>query len=283
VATGQLFNEVLQHYALERLLFRLSKSDQVGRFVLKGALLLRVWGLTSVRATRDIDLLGQTSNEAGSISAIIQDVCTIAVEDDGLVFDAESVKVAQIAGDAEYEGLRVQFEGRLGNARIPMQIDIGFGDPITPAPVVTEYPTVLGMEAPRIRVYPPETAIAEKFQVMLYRGLLNSRMKDYFDVWALARSRRFEGAVLSEAILLTCESRGTAVVPSPVALSEEALLDADKQVQWMAFRRRIIPTAAPESFSEVVREVAAFLQPVAEALAAGVLLSGHWAPGGPWS
>ena len=217
-ATGQLFNELLLHYALERFLYRLSKSDQGNRFVLKGALLLRV-----------------------------------------------------------------QFAGKLGNARIPMQVDIGFGDPITPAPEVVEYPTVLGMDPPRIRVYPPETAIAEKFQVMLYRGLLNSRMKDYFDIWALARSMRFEGAVLSEAILRTCESRGTAMNSSPVALSEEALLDADKQVQWRAFHRRITPTAAPESFAKIVREVAAFLLPVAKALSAGARLSGHWAPGGPWS
>ena len=130
----QLFNEVLHRYALERFIYRLSQSDHVDKFVLKGALLLRVWRLSAIRATRDIDLLGQTSNDAESISEIVREWCEIAVEEDGLVFDAESVTVEPIAKDAEYEGLRAQFDGRLGNAKIPMQIDIGFGDPWLPDP-----------------------------------------------------------------------------------------------------------------------------------------------------
>ena len=148
---GRAFNELLQHYALERFLYRLSVSDHAHLFILKGALLLRAWRLSSVRPTRDIDLLGQTSNDVESIIARCRDLCQTPIDDDGLSFDHESLRATPIAGDAEYEGLRVEFEGRLGNARMPMRIDIGFGDQITPEPEEIEYPTVLGMDPPRLR------------------------------------------------------------------------------------------------------------------------------------
>lgn len=281
-ATGQTFNDLLQHYALERFLFRLSKSEHADRFVLKGALLLRVWHLSSIRPTRDIDLLGQTSNEVEAIEATVRDFCGTPVEDDGLSFDGASVRATPITEDADYEGLRVEFDGALGNARIAMQIDIGFGDRITPGPEEIDYPTVLGMEPPRLRAYPPETSIAEKFQVMLYRGVLNSRMKDYFDIWALAQSRSFDGTVLAEAVRATCERRDTPVDPAPVAFSNETMADRAKQAQWVAFRRRLRATDAPESFADVTTAVAKFLAPVAEAVAAGASFGRRWNPGGPW-
>ncbi|MCP3905198.1 MAG: nucleotidyl transferase AbiEii/AbiGii toxin family protein [Planctomycetes bacterium] len=282
-ASGRTFNDLLQHYALERFLFRLSKSAYADRFVLKGALLLRVWRLSSIRPTRDIDLLGEMSNEVEAIEATVRDVCEIPIEDDGLSFDGASVRATPITEDADYEGLRVEFDGALGNARIRMQIDIGFGDRITPGPEEIEYPTVLDMEPPRLRAYPPETSIAEKFQVMLYRGVLNSRMKDYFDIWTLARSRAFDGAVLAEAVRATCERRGTPVEAEPVAFSDEMMADRAKQAQWAAFRRRLRPTDAPESFADVVTAVARFLAPVAEAVAVGISLESRWEPGGPWA
>lgn len=281
-ASGQTFNDLLQHYGLERFLFRLSKSGHSERFVLKGALLLRVWRLSSIRPTRDIDLLGQMGNESEEIEAVIRDVCHTAVEDDGLIFDAVSVRAAPITEDAEYEGLRVECDGALGNARIGVQIDIGFGDRLTPGPDRIEYPTVLGMEPPRLLAYPPETSIAEKFQVMLYRGALNSRLKDYFDIWALAQSRSFDGAVLAEAMRATCERRSTVIDGDPAAFSAQFMADRAKQAQWSAFRRRIRSTDAPEAFAEVATAVTRFLAPVAGALATGVTFTQRWRPGGPW-
>jgi len=269
-ASGQVFNSLLQHYALERFIYRLSKSRHAGQFILKGALLLRVWGLPFARPTRDIDLLGRTRNEAALIAEIIREVCTTAVSDDGLSFDSATVSAAPIAEDAAYQGIRVELNGRLGNARIAMQIVIGFGDRITPAAKVIEYPSVLGMERPRIHAYPPETSIAEKFQIMLYRGTLNSRMKDFFDIWALAQSLTFEGSVLADAIRATCKQRKTPVDEHPVAFSELVLNDRSKQVQWAAFRRRLGGAEAPATFLEVASSAARFLDPVIAAVARGL-------------
>lgn len=282
-ASGERFNDLLQHYALERLLFRLAASPHRGRFILKGALMLRVWEVASIRPTRDIDLLGRTDNDPERIAAMVRDICGAPVEPDGLEFDPASVKVGRIAEEAEYDGVRVTFAGRLGNARIPMQIDIGFGDRVTPDPVEIEYPSVLGMAGARLIGYTPETTIAEKLHVMLQRGTLNSRMKDFFDIWALSRARSFDGRVLSLAVRSTCDQRETIVTASPPAFEPEALDDRQKAVQWTAFRRRLGSTDAPETFVEVGGSVAEFLRPVLEAVAAGRDLDRAWPPGGPWT
>lgn len=279
---GHEFNDLLHHFALERFIYRLSQSQYAGQFVLKGALLLRVWRLSSTRTTRDIDLLGRTGNAAEAITAIVQDVCRVAVTDDGLAFDPDSVRTAAITDDAEYAGLRVTFRGTLGNARIAMQIDIGFGDRITPEPQEIEYPSVLDMPTARILAYPPETSIAEKFHVMLQRGVLNSRMKDFFDLWALSEARAFEGPLLARAIRTTCRQRGTPVDPAPTAFTAKSTGDPSKRAQWAAFRRRLRDTDAPETFEEVATIVAGFLGPVAKAVADGDPFDRHWPPGGPW-
>jgi predicted nucleotidyltransferase component of viral defense system len=280
--SGQTFNDLLQHYALERFLYRLSVSPHASAFILKGALLLRVWGVSAIRPTRDIDLLGRTTNDPESIARIMREVCEMAVDDDGLTFDASTVRAERIADDAEYEGIRTLFDGRLGNARIRMQIDVGFGDRITPAPEAIEYPTVLGMARPRLRAYPPETSIAEKLHVMLQRGMLNSRMKDYFDIWSLSRSRSFDGRTLAEAITATCSRRNTPVDPEPVALSDRALVDPQNAAQWMAFVRRLPGTDAPPTFEAVGAAVAAFLVPLLRALAEQRTFDQVWSPPGPW-
>ncbi|MCA9296929.1 MAG: nucleotidyl transferase AbiEii/AbiGii toxin family protein [Phycisphaerales bacterium] len=281
--TAKPFNDLLQHYALERFLFRLSHSDFSSKFILKGALLLRVWEVSSIRPTRDIDLLGKTHNDLERVRSIIQQLCVATVNDDGMSFDAESIRAAFIAEDAEYEGIRIEFTGRLGNARIPMQIDIGFGDRVTPAPTIIEYPTVLASGPIRLLAYTPETTIAEKFQVMLSRGLLNSRMKDYFDIWALAKARQYDGQLLAEAIATTCTQRKTAVSQTPSALSKAMGDDEQRRIQWTAFRRRLQPTDAPESLDELVAAVARFLSPVANALATHAPFKHQWTPGGPWA
>ena len=280
---GQTFNEVLQHYALERFLYRLSISMHADQFILKGALLLRVWGLSSLRATRDIDLLGHTNNQVASVAEIMRSVCNVEALDDGLTFADDTVRAATITEDAEYEGVRVEFEGRLGNASIPMQVDIGFGDRVTPAPQQITYPSILGMASPKLRSYPPETSIAEKFQVMLQRGRLNSRMKDFFDIWSLARSRSFDGRVLSAAVRATCEHRQTPVQADPIAFTKDSVTDPSKAVQWRAFRARLRDSDCPQTFAEVAAEVARFLRPIATAIAAGTAFEGQWEAGGPWT
>ncbi|MBX3372605.1 MAG: nucleotidyl transferase AbiEii/AbiGii toxin family protein [Phycisphaeraceae bacterium] len=281
--SGERFNDLLQHYALERFLCRLAASPHRGRFILKGALMLRVWEIAAIRPTRDIDLLGRTANDPERIAVIVREVCIATVDPDGLEFDPATVEVGRIAEEAEYDGVRATFAGRLGNARIPMQIDIGFGDRVTPEPVEIEYPSVLGSPGARLIGYTPETTIAEKLHVMLQRGTLNSRMKDFFDIWALSRSRAFDGPVLSSAIRATCEQRGTAVAASPDALTPDALADPQKAVQWTAFRRRLGATDAPETFAEVGGWVAEFLRPAIESVAEGQMLHRTWPPGGPWT
>ncbi len=208
---GRLFNEVLQAYVLERFLFRLSISPHADTFVLKGALLLHVWGLVELRPTRDIDLLGHGPRDATHVGGLLADICRVECSPDGLVFDPTSIRTSAIAEDAEYEGIRVDLLAHLGPARLYVQVDVGFGDMVTPRPIRLTYPTVLDMDSPTLLTYPPETAVAEKTQVMFRRGVLNSRVKDYFDIWALARSRSFDGEVLAEALRATCERRSTDV------------------------------------------------------------------------
>jgi hypothetical protein len=164
---------------MERFLYRLSESEYADRFILKGALLLRVWCAPTARPTIDIDLLGRTSNSPESLEAIVRSICQHAVADDGLHFDAASISSAAIAEEADYAGVRIRFRGTLGTARVTMQIGVGFGDVITPGPSLVDYPTLLGLPAPKLLAYPRETVVAEKFEVMLHRGNLNSRLRDY--------------------------------------------------------------------------------------------------------
>lgn len=231
---GKPFNELLQYYAIERFLYRLSRSRHASKFILKGALLFRIWGLSSSRSTRDIDLLGFTSNEVGNLVAIIQEICKQEVEQDGIFFDAETVTGERINEDAEYEGVRLRLSGLLGKARIHLQIDIGFSDIVTPVPGFRTYPVILSMSAPELQSYPPETVIAEKLQAMVFLGTVNSRMKDFYDLWFLASRFEFKGEVLQEAISATFEHRNIDI-PSrePVAFSEQ--FAREKQSQWSAF------------------------------------------------
>lgn len=268
---------------MERFLYRLCQSPHADVFVLKGALLLRVWNAPSVRPTMDIDLLGRTDNEPANIRRIVQEVCREDVEPDGLVFDAESVTGQVIAEDADYEGVRMRFRGNLGTAIVNMQIDVGFGDVITPAPLTVDYPAMLDYPAPRLLAYPQETTVAEKFQVMLHRAQLNSRLRDYYDIWLLSRSFPFDGAVLAEAVRKTCERRGTAIPIEPLALTTAFSDERARQTQWAAYRRKSQLDTAPTELAEVVEAVAAFLGPVSRALGSGQGFEGEWRPPGPWS
>ncbi|TVR46664.1 MAG: nucleotidyl transferase AbiEii/AbiGii toxin family protein [Planctomycetota bacterium] len=277
---GQRFNDLLQHYALERWLYRLSKSVHRDRFVLKGALMLVAWNLPRSRPTRDIDMLARADNDLNHIHQLVAEICRTTVEDDGLQFDAHSVQTERIAEDALYEGVRATFPGLLGNAKAPMQIDLGFSDVITPGPTAIVYPSLIDMPRAELMAYNPETAIAEKFEAMVKLGELNSRMKDFFDIWTLSQSRAFVGAELRAAIISTFEHRGTTLNAGAVCFSSNFAALPSKQSQWAAFLKRSgLTSDAPGQFQDVCAAVMTFLQPMLEAPADTL----QWPSAGPWA
>jgi hypothetical protein len=280
---GEDFQLTLVYYALERLLYRLSRSALGGRFVLKGAMLFSVWSDTPHRATRDLDLLGRGSNDVATLVKEFQQICKTPVEDDGLIFLSESITSEEIRDGEEYEGVRLSFEARLGVARIPIQVDIGFGDVVLPKPVSLKYPTLLDFPAPRLLAYPRETVIAEKFQSMVELGIANSRMKDFFDLFTLARQFEFEGAGLSHAIRGTFERRRTPLPTSPpLCLTAEFFDNRDKQAQWKGFLKRAGLDLKGVTMADVIRFLEAFLVPPTIAASKAEPFEQHWLAGGPW-
>ena len=275
------FNELLQYYAMERFLYRLSQSAHADRFILKGALMLRVWRSPELRPTMDIDMLGRTSNEESDIIAQIRDILAVDVEADGLAFDADSIQAERITEAADYEGIRIRFRAGLDSARINMQVDIGFGDVVYPEPEESELPTMLDFPAPRLLCYSRESSIAEKLEAMVKLDVLNSRMKDFYDIWLLSRQFDFDGARLAEAIRLTFDRRGTAL-PTEIEAFTEPFIDA-KQIQWAAFWRRLQQDHVPDSFREVTIAVDGFLAPIVAALSSGRPSPTNWTAPGPWS
>ncbi|MCP4062272.1 MAG: nucleotidyl transferase AbiEii/AbiGii toxin family protein [Gammaproteobacteria bacterium] len=273
------FQELLQYYAMERFLYRLSQSPHSGCFTLKGALMLWAMQGPTSRPTRDIDMLGQTSNEPEAILDQVQEIIAAEVMDDGLHFDRDTLKAETITEDADYQGLRVTFTGFLDKARIPMQLDIGFGDPVFPFPSWLEFPTLLDFPAARIQCYTPESSIAEKFQAMVNLGELNSRMKDFYDIWLLSRQHEFRLENLKGAVKGTFQKRGTEI-PETNPFSA-AFMDS-KQPQWQAFRKRLGQDHVPEAFSEVVEAVVEFLGPVMDGNVTDAPEE-IWHPPGPWS
>jgi hypothetical protein len=263
--TGRPFNELLQYFAMERFLYRLTLSPHVDKFILKGALMLAAWQAPMSRPTMDIDLLGFATNSINTLVEMTKAVCMQVVEPDGLTFEPESVEGERIVEGADYEGIRVRFRGCLGTARITMQLDIGFGDVVVPQPLIVEYPTILPLPAPRLRGYSRESAIAEKFEAMVKLGILNSRMKDFFDIWLLSRQFDFEGRTLSTAIAKTFARRRTVMPAEPMALTDTFATDSSKQTQWQGFIRRSRLQHVPGNLAEVVAAVAVFLGPVAKA------------------
>ncbi len=201
------FQELLQYFAMERFLYRLTQSPYADRFILKGALLLTAWRAPLSRPTMDIDLAGRTNNQLDHIKEIIGAVCDIAVDPDGIEFDRASIDVSRIKEDADYEGVRVRFHGTLARARIPMQLDIGFGDLITPGPTEIEYPALLDFPAPVLQAYPKETVVAEKLEALTTLGVLNSRIKDYYDLALLSRMYAFEGELVAQPFMARSDVR----------------------------------------------------------------------------
>ncbi|MFQ6007254.1 MAG: nucleotidyl transferase AbiEii/AbiGii toxin family protein [Woeseia sp.] len=278
--TARPFDEVLQYFAMERFLYRLSRSPHIDSFVLKGALLFRVWDVPDSRATRDIDFLAYLDNSPESLAAIVRDICAINESDDGLSFDPESVKAQRIKEDADYEGVRIRFRARLGNARISLQMDVGFGDLIHPGAVQASYPALLDLPAPSLRMYPPETVIAEKAQAMVYLGSLNSRMKDFYDIWRMSQQFSSNGDALCEAIKGTFDNRKTEIMEFDDIVAE--LLDNEKlDRQWTAFLRKSALTG-PGTFPQVLTPISDFLSPVFSSINSGKAFDQKWTAPGPW-
>lgn len=274
---GEDFQLILTRYGLERLLYRLSKSPHGRDFVLKGAALLQLFTGEPHRATRDLDLLGRGDSSAERMAAIFQAACSFSVEEDGLTFLTDAITTEPIKEDDQYQGVRLRIEARLEKARIPLQVDIGFGDAITPEPQRVTYPTLLDFPAPQLSAYPLETVVAEKFQAMVQLGMANSRMKDFYDIWTLARRFSFDGAALAAAIQATFERRRTALpTEPPLALTSGFAADRSKATQWKAFISRGRLIESPPPLTEVVSFLNAFLMPPALALAANQPWSRTW-------
>lgn len=280
--TGRPFQEVLQYFAMERFLFRLSQSKHADKFVLKGGLMLTAWNAPRSRPTKDMDFLAHMSNDNESVANVVREVCNVVELADGLIFDPESIEAVVIKEDADYEGVRVTFMGHLQNARIHMQIDMGFGDVVVPDPIQISYPTILDHDAPRIRGYPRETTIAEKFEAMVKLRQLNSRIRDFFDVWILSRQFNFDGPTLANAIRQTFSNRKTEIESMPVAFLSDFTSDAAKQAQWKGFCRKSRIDFAPESLEELGRAISKFLTPIAEAILDGNHFDQNWEAPGPW-
>lgn len=252
-------NLVLTRYAVERFLYRLSRSPYAERFVLKGALLLLVWLGETLRPTRDADLLGFGDLSDDALTQVFVDVCGIEVEPDAMTYVGDSVRLEPIREENAYGGRRVTLLAVIGAARVTVQVDIGIGDVVTPAPEWLEYPSLLDFPRPRLRAYPRETVIAEKLHAMVFLGSRNSRMKDYFDLRALSREEKWDAGQLAEAIAATFARRQTALPAGvPAGLSDEFAQDAQKRAQWKAFlgKNRLEAPALDEVVAEVRRFVA---------------------------
>lgn len=281
-AMNRPFADILQRYAIERFIYRLSRSPHADRFILKGGLMLQVWGGGDTRATKDIDFLGKTSSDPDSLVAIVREVCGTPVEPDGMDYDAKTIMAQRITEDAEYQGIRVVFTGQLGKAKIRMQVDVGFGDVIVPAAGRVTLPTLLDLPAPELNGYSMESSIAEKFQAMVMLGAINSRMKDFYDIWMLSQTYDFDGARLAKAISTTFRNRDTDITVAP-AVFDPSFATTEKQRQWQAFKSKSDLRGTPGPFEDVLLAIRSFLGPVMLALTAGEQFRKRWLAAGPWT
>ena len=281
--TNRPFAEVLQYYGMERFLYRFSCSEYADKFILKGALMFTAWHVPERRTTLDIDFLARFDNKVTSIEKMIKDVCKTNVVPDGLIFDSGSVKGQRITEDADYEGIRVKFTGFLQRSRIPMQVDIGFGDIIYPGSKAIEYPVILDLPRPRLRGYPAESVISEKFEAMVKLGLLNSRMKDFYDIRLMIHRFDYNGSKLAEALKRTFTHRKTSF-PKDKNIFAEEIYDnkSDRQALWKAFLNKGDITNAPQELSAVAKEIERFLSKPLDAIKKDRKFIGKWMAPGPW-
>jgi hypothetical protein len=280
---GADFNLILHRYVGERFLYRLALSTEVNRFVLKGAALFLVWAGSEFRASGDVDFLAVAPADHATLRRSIEAICAVTYVEDGLVFDPATIQIADIAEEM-YGGVRVKLRAMLGTAVLPLQVDVGFGDVITPGRQEANYPTLLGHPSPRLWTYPRETTVAEKFETMVRRGQRNSRMRDFWDVAALAQHFAFDGETLGTAVAETFRRRGTVLTGElPDALRPAFYEDASRLKQWEAFQRNVGAVIdGPTRFAEAGQTIQAFLGPVRQHLTGGHPFLLVWPAGGPW-
>ena len=244
--------------------------------------MLLVWEARSSRSTMDIDMLGRVKNNPEAVIAMVREICRQEVEPDGVVFDPDSVRGERITEDADYEGVRVRFRGALDTARIAIQLDVGLGDVVVPPPKLMTYPTILDLPAPQVRGYSRESTIAEKFEAMVRHGVMNSRMKDFWDIRLLSRQFDFNGKTLAAAIAETFSKRHTDIPADPIAFTETFIKDETKTAQWKAFLRKNRMTDGADTFAVAVHAVSAFLRPVVDHLVNQQTVPTTWKAPGPW-
>jgi len=281
--TGDVYQTLLTSFCFERFLYRLGESEVRERFVLKGAMLLRLWSDQPYRATRDLDLLREGDGSFEAVRSDIRTICAVPVEPDAVVFDTGAIRIEAIRAEDEHAGTRATFLARCGSARLSMQIDMGLGDAVWPAPRSCVYPALLEFPPPRVLAYPREAVVAEKLEAMVVLGDRNSRIKDFFDLHYLASRFEFDRATLAEAIRRTFERRRTPIpVEEPIGLTPAYWENPSRPAQVRAFARRAglpIPGAPRDEF---VRLLGTFLSPILHDLRGGEAREGTWTPGGPW-
>jgi hypothetical protein len=282
-ARGEDFGQLLIRYASERFLVRLAASPHADHYVLKGAQLFAVWSGLPHRPTRDIDLAGRGDASPGHLEGVMRTICTTPVAEDGMRFEPGSIRVTEIREAQSYGGLRARLLGLLGVATVWLQVDVGFGDAIVPRPQFTDLPTLLGGPRLRLQAYPREAVVAEKAHAMVVLGMANSRMKDFFDLYTLARNHAFTGDLLVAALRGTFGRRGTMPPEAtPLALTPEFAVDIAKRAQWAAFVQRI-DLATPPGLDRVVQELRRFLEEPLAALSAGEPFPKQWSPEDGWT
>jgi len=259
---GRSFNDVLQNYANERFLYRLSRSEYSDRFILKGAMVFAGWSINLKRPTLDIDLRGYVSNSIPVLLEIFKNICDTPVESDGLEFNTDSIRGEPIVEDADYHGVRIRFNANLDKAVIHIQVDIGFSDEIVPHPETMIYPSLLeDMPKPELKAYPQEAVIAEKLEAIVSLGAINSRLKDFYDLFTLSNQFDYDGSVLVNSISTTFQSRRT---PLPADIPEGLSDDfaQEKQTQWKALLNRLSSDRThPSEFIQVIARLRNFLLP----------------------
>ena len=276
------FMLLLGRYAAEHFLYRLSASDDMHRFTLKGAALFRVWAEEEMRPTRDVDFLAAVDHTR--VRAAIETMCAVPCPDDGVLFDAGAIRIDAIRVDQPDGGLRVRLPGALGNIRLSLQMDIGFGDVVTPARELRDYPTLIDLPAPRLWTYPREAMVAEKFHAMVSRGESNSRVKDLWDIACVARRFAFDGETPRGAVAETFRRRATTFAAHrPPALRPAYYEDPARREHWRVLHRQI-PTGAdgPARLADAGVELSRFLGPLCDSLIEGAAFPQTWPAGGPW-
>ncbi len=277
------FNVLLTKYSLERFLYRMSVSRSRTHFILKGALLFGIWSRELHRTTRDADVLDLKPQSLKRLVLDFRKICEAEVEPDGICFLPESVHAQEIRRQNMFGGIRITLLGVMGKAKVPLQIDVGFGDACVPPAEFVNYPVLLDFPAPRLKAYTRETMIVEKFLAVVALGMRNSRMKDYFDIFFLSQKFSFKGKDLSEALIATFEKQKTPIPRrTPRGLSSDFALDPMKRVQWNSFLVQTNAKNIENDFVEVVESIRKFLIPAAAAAARSIPFEKHWSPGGPW-